>query len=462
MARERRRRFQRLVLALYDATFEDLSSSVTLRDRERSVLNRLLEIDYFTEDPDRHERNVVRFGHALEAALSDLPDGTLLGLGSPENRGKAGHERPFAGDEPDRIHEAELGRALSDALEADRWSYDRLKRFLERRADFEDPHDLERGGAAGLNRGDIERHDDAVAVYRRWAADFPVYVADAPIETDETALYRSGQRAYETGDPLRRVDPFASLGLVGVPGVSAVHEFAEGVVLAEERGVPDLLIGLDSSGSMPRPSAESNAILTAFVLAATYRRNGAAVGGYNFSGGVAFVPLSRNRDALHSLLCARWGGRTVLDRDALTRFVDRMDSIEGVTFAEEVAHENVLDRELGTDDRETAGDDPATDGPTTAIDTPAAFAGLDHVLITDGDIANEEAVIAFIERVRGRTIVLLTETANHERWADRDLDAWVYAATDESDLLDLAIGLASDRARYAEETNESARAGNDP
>ena len=101
MARERRRRFQRLVLALYDATFEDLSSSVTLRDRERSVLNRLLEIDYFTEDPDRHERNVVRFGHALEAALSDLPDRALLGLGSPEDRRKAGHERPFVGDEPD-------------------------------------------------------------------------------------------------------------------------------------------------------------------------------------------------------------------------------------------------------------------------------------------------------------------------------------------------------------------------
>lgn len=448
VAREARRRVQRLVLALYGETFDDLSPGVNLPDDERTHLDRLLEIDYLADDPDRHERNVVRFGRALEAALGDLPGRALRGLASPEDRGNSAHERPFSGDEPRRIPEAELDRALSDALADERWTYDRLTAFLERRAEFEDPRDLDRGGAAGLDRGDIERHDDQVAFFRRWAADFPVYVTDAPTEADETALYRSGRRSYEVGDPHHRVAPFASLGVLGVPGVSKVDEFEEGLVPAPDRGVPDLLVGIDSSGSMPRPDEESVAVLAAFVLAANYNRNGAAVGGYNFSGGVAFLPPGRHLDALHSLLCARWGGGTVLDRDALTRFVDRIDDLEGVTFSEEVAHDEMLDREVGDGERGGADDWPAD------ADVPEAFAGLDHVLVTDGDVANEAAVADFVRHIgeRSRTFVLLTDASNYERWAERDLtNTLVYAVGDEADLVDLAVGIARDRASGARE-----------
>lgn len=425
--REARRRIGRLLVALYQETFPDLPTVVSLPDREAAYLDRLREIDYFADGPEVHEGNLVRFGHALETALADLPGDALAGLATPEDRGKSPGERPFAGDAVDRIPEAELDSALSDALAEDEWVYDRLKGYLERRADFEDRYEAEQGGAAGLDRGAIERHDDEIPFYRRWAAEFPVYPTPTRQVEQETDLYRAGRKTFELGDPVDRLNPYASLGVLGVPGVSKVDRFDEGTVTTERTGVPDLLVGLDSSGSMPHPTEESHAVLAAFVLARAYHRNGASVGGYNFSGGVAFLPPSRSLEPFYALMCARWGGGTVLDREALVTFADRMGELDGIHVSDEEGHDEMVERELGE-----------ADAPVGA----EAFDALDHVLVTDGNLANEDAVVEFVERVGdvARTFVFVTDPANYDRWADYSLpNTQVFTLGSEADLANLVV-----------------------
>lgn len=426
------RRVQRLLLGLYARTFPDLPAVVEPTAAESGHLDRLAELPYLDDDPGTHERNLVLFGRVLDDVLADLPVGPA-DLDPPEDRGKPRGSLPFAGDAVERIPAARLDEALSAALEeAGLAAYERLADLLESEAGYVDPL---AGEAAGLDRADLERNDELVAFYRRWARGHPVFVADRRLPVEAGGRYRRGRRPFEPGDPLHRVNPFASLGALGVPGVSQVDRYVEGAETVERPGVPDLLVGLDSSGSMPDPAEESHAVLAAVLLAETYHRNGAAVGGYNFSADVAFLPPGRDLDPLLALLCARWGGGTVLDWATLTRFVRGMDDLDGLALSDEADHEAALDRLAGGDDRAPAGGDgPAAD---------PAFAGLDHVLVTDGDLANPDEAAAFLEAVadHARNLLFLTDPARYDEWADRELpNTWVYAAEGPSDLVGLAVG----------------------
>lgn len=437
------RRVQRLMLGLYQATFADLPSVVEPTDAEARYVDRLGDIRYLDDGTGTHERNLVLFGNVLSDVLSDLPRSALDGLGTPEDRGKARGERPFSGDAVERIPDARLDDAVSAALLEDgTGAYERLADFLEDRAGFADPYDREAGGGAGLDRADLERNDDRVPFYRRWASGHPVFVADRPQSVEEAGHYRRGRRRYEPGDPLREVNPFASLGLVGVPGVSQTDVFSEGTAAVERPGVPDLLVGIDSSGSMPDPAVESHAVLAAFVLAETYYRSGADVGGYNFSADVAFLPPGRDLDTLHALLCARWGGGTLLDWETLTGFVGRMDRLDGVVLSEESDHEAALERLAADDVQRNPGPD-SPPGSSAVPEVDPTFETVDHVLVTDGELANEEEAAGFLEGVseHARNLLFLTDDSRYEAWAGRDIpETWVYAAADPEDLVALAVG----------------------
>lgn len=434
------RRFTRLVLALYAALFDDLSSNVSLDGDERVYLDRLRDIDYFTEDVAVHERNLVRFGHVLDDAISDLP-GTLEG-DPPMDAGKSPADRAFPAD-LDAVSRSDLDDALSETVQQGQWEYERLASFLETRAtEFDDQFDDAAGGA-GIDHAGLDTHDDQIAFYRRWASTFPLYVADAPVTTDGDTRYRSGRKPYEIGDPLETIDPFASQGVLGVPGVSQVYRRDAARVTREEYRVPDLLVGIDSSGSMPLPDDESYAVLAAFVLANTYSRNGANVGGYNFAADLAYLPPSRDPTKFYSLVCARWGGGTVLNWRALVTFLqdDETDDEPVLRTSGSEAHESLLE-DVRARDQKAAGSELAA-ADVTAL--PDELGRVDHVLITDGDVVNEREVLEYVARIgeNARNFVFLTDEAAYEHWRTLDVpNTEVYLASDQSDLAGLAVGLA--------------------
>lgn len=437
IAVEAYRRVERLVAALYGTVFKDLDAPVTLTDDEREYLKHLREIPYFADSVAAHERNLVRFGHVLEDATDDLP-GSLAGE-RPEDAGGGTVGRAFPTD-LDALSRADVDDALSAAVEQGKWEYDRLAEFLDTETGFADRFEARAAGGAGLERSAIKTHDDEIPFYRRWAASHPLYVAQTPVETDELAQYRGDRTPYEVSDPLEDVDPFASMGLVGVPGISQVYEYEPGWTDVSEVRVPDLLVGLDSSGSMPPPGEESHAVLAAFVLANAYHRHGAHVGGYNFSADLAYLPPTRDRQQFYSLACARWGGGTALNWDALLAFLDEPNDDE-VRTTDADDHEQLLaDLQDGAGDERTSA---STAGESADGDRPDVLTNLDHVLVTDGDVANRGAVVDAVERAAAdaRHFVFLTDEDAAEEW--RALDApntRVHAVSESADLVDLAVG----------------------
>jgi hypothetical protein len=69
------------------------------------------------------------------------------------------------------------------------------------------------------------------------------------------------------------------------------------------------------------------------------------------------------------------------------------------------------------------------------------------VLISDGDVRNEASLVDHVDDTADhvRTMVFLTDAAAAERWRAADLDAHVYEATDEEDLLNQVVGVARRR-----------------
>jgi hypothetical protein len=431
-------RVHRLLLGIYQKTFAELPDRISPTETERGWLDPLLGIDYFVEDPAAHERNVVRFGNALERVLDDVPEREGGTVEDPFDEGKGAAARPFGGSDPATLPEAALDEALSDAVEAGgSYRYERLRDFLDARTEFEDPLDAterDRGGAAGVEPGTFERHDELIPFYRRWARSVPFYVTETRIPDDDPALYRSGRRPFESTDPVRDVAPFASFGVLGVPDVTKVHTDANGEDRTTRRTVPDLLVGVDSSASMPHPSEDSHAVLAAFLLAATYRRQGASVGGYNFSTEVAFLPPTTDSSAVRSLACGYWGGGTAFDHETLAEFVANSGDFDGLTFSSTAAYERLMERLDGD----------VTDTTSSLFEDRQS---VDHALITDGNLVNRAALVETLENAPAdvRTFVFVTDADAAETWREATEDVWVYAVPDVNALADRVLGLAADR-----------------
>ena len=434
------RRVHRLLLGIYQETFDDLPRRALLTDVEQSWLEPFLGIDYFVDDPDAHERNVIRFGNALEQVLDDIPGRDIQTIDSMLDEGKSAATRPFGGDDPATIRDAELDDALSDAVNAGRsYQYERLLDFLESQADFQDPLDPtsgDRNGAAGIEPGTFERHDEVISFYRRWAQTLPLSVTATDVPSDAVARYRRGRRSFESSDPIRNVDPFASFGILGVPGITKVDTYAEGEDRTVRRTVPDLLVGLDSSASMPHPTEDSHAILAAFLLAATYRRAGARVGGYNFSTELAYLPPTTDRSVFQSLACGYWGGGTTFDRASLADFVANADTLDSLTFSTSDAYERLLERM----EEDTTGSEA---GPPVFGDKQS----FDHVLVTDGNLVNRESLVDAIRDTPAhvRTFLFVTDSDRATEWESSSLGAWVYAIPDVNALAHRVLGLARER-----------------
>lgn len=466
----------RLMLGIYQESFPDLPEKVEPTEAEEDYLGELLRINYLDQERRHQERNLVMFGTILEDLLQSQQDNQPGGSGDagdegqtgdgyggacPEDRGKADEEKPFGGPGLEGIPQEELDRALDEILQEDgRGKYEEIKEFLESvREEYTDRFDRGTGTdedaqGIGLGRADLSLNEDDVPFYRRWASQFPVYIAERPVETDESQTYRSGRKGYELGDPINDINPFASRGAFGLPGVSQVDLEEAGTVPAEDKGIPDLLVGLDSSGSMPHPSTgrgapdqSSYAVLAAFVLGTNYYDNGADVGGYNFSTDMAFKAPDRDLDTFEHLMAAYWGGGTFVNTAKLEEFVGTMDDFDDIVFSGDEDYEQALERIPEQQRDEVVGKDV----DVSIDEVQGNYGRLDHVLITDGGLANKAETLQYINDIGEytRNFVFLTGDRQYKEWKELEVEnTFVYRATDEDDLMDLSLGVAKDMAGY--------------
>jgi hypothetical protein len=227
------------------------------------------------------------------------------------------------------------------------------------------------GGDAGRGRG--KSLDAEVLYYMQLAQRHRLPVRGVPmVETGTLEPY--SHTPWEVSKPVQDIDVWTSFGKF-LPGLSQTWTRRQGRIVGQRESIPDCLIGLDSSGSMPNPRRQlSYATLGAGCAAEAYLRRQASVAVYNFSdaraGGETFLPFTADRQAIYQELCVYHGGGTSLS----------MRGLEGLRC--------------------------------TGTDTVP-----DLLLITDMQITNFEDVVAYLAAVEGRiTVIHIGENPATERF----------------------------------------------
>ena len=128
-------------------------------------------------------------------------------------------------------------------------------------------------------------------------------------------------------DPLH-TDFFASMGLQATPGITQRRRFAGGESQYHATVLPDLIVVIDSSSSMPQPNQTiSYAVLGGIVAARAYLANGGQVAVYNFSSSDLVLNFTRNESKIYKHIAAcQWGG-TVLNASVLDSFLRNREQL---------------------------------------------------------------------------------------------------------------------------------------
>jgi len=186
--------------------------------------------------------------------------------------------------------------------------------FKELIEDFEDEiMEAAQLPGEGMGRGPGQSLDANLLYYMKLAENYSLPIQMSPMEKSGS-LYPYQHVPWEVGRPYQDIDPWTSFGKI-MPGVTQTWQRTEGEVFSREEGVPDCMVVIDSSGSMPDPSRQlSHAVLGAACACDAYLRKEAQVAVYNFSdaaaGGGKILPYSRERKAVYQAICHYFGGGT--------------------------------------------------------------------------------------------------------------------------------------------------------
>ena len=170
----------------------------------------------------------------------------------------------------------------------------------------------------GMGLGPGRSLDADVLYYMKLAENYALPVCTVP-RKKSGSLYPHHHAPWEAGMPYQDIDPWTSFGKI-MPGITQIWRRREGDIVGKEEKVPDCLILIDSSGSMPNPKRHlSYAVLGAACACEAYLRRDAHVAVYNFSdahvGGRRSLPYTDHRDDIYRTLCHYFGGGTRLQID---------------------------------------------------------------------------------------------------------------------------------------------------
>jgi hypothetical protein len=191
--------------------------------------------------------------------------------------------------------------------------------FKEIVEDFQE-HFLEEGEPKeeGMGLGPGQSYDADVLYYMKLAENYSLPICTVP-KKKSGSLYPHHHAPWEIGKPFQEIDPWTSFGKI-MPGITQLWKRQEGDIFGEEEKIPDCLILIDSSGSMPNPKRHlSHAVLGAACACEAYLRNDAQVAVYNFSdahvGGRRTLLYTQDRFDIYRTLCHYFGGGTRLQME---------------------------------------------------------------------------------------------------------------------------------------------------
>ncbi|MBI4453655.1 VWA domain-containing protein [Candidatus Woesearchaeota archaeon] len=352
-----------------------------------------------------------------------------------------------------------------------KFRYERVRDYVERATGRQ--LDVMAGGSnqsdgklAGLEKSDLQLHDAEIPYYWRKASTHGVYIHKKPIVSDTFNSYPEGTQVFRVGDPIKTLNPFSTGGLI-LPGITKRYKLKQGHKRDRMYKVPHLLIVLDTSGSMKRPEDGSLAVLASFILARNYYENESSVGVINFSTDLAMLPPTRDINAVYSMLCAYWGGGTVLNKNKIIEYLERIAQNELLSVDKQrrsqysrkpfsAGQDPNMPYVLTTDqDYEELIKGMHPDFKKQFIEKnlkvnlgnkqfKETYESIDTIIITDGEIFNIEELIDFINTaavVTRNEMYLIDNRGGYKGLRDKILPNTNITPVDkEEDLIGLAVG----------------------
>jgi vacuolar-type H+-ATPase subunit F/Vma7 len=274
----------RVVAGLYERTWKHEMNVGKLSRDEAEAADRLAELPYLA----RAEWNAT----APQFASLVLP----FLKQPPGSGGACGHGGLDGYTEEDKIKA--MKQLIKEMPKGE---------FQELMEDFEGEMEKAVERYVGKDKGGIvprEAKKGDLLYYMLTADNHSIYINKKPVKKSGN-LFPNETREWEAGEPVAEINPFASFGKIGIPGITKKWVHTDIAGSHEGQDVPDLTLLVDSSGSMVDPSEElSYAVLGAGVAADSYLRKGRDVAVYNFGhaqmGQELVVPFTRDRKAIYS------------------------------------------------------------------------------------------------------------------------------------------------------------------
>lgn len=292
------------------------------------------------------------------------------------------------------LSEKTVEKAIRELIEQKEVSIEEAKKFLkeykEGKKKFEKTKNI-KSLSTSKPGGKVSDNPEIYAnktIYNILSEKYKLKIKPLPLKKSGSS-YPDGYDAWSLGDPIEDIDHLTSYGIIA-PGITKKIRRAPIECFGERETIPDLLLLLDDSGSMPNPlETISEAVLSSFVVAKNYVRNGAKVAPVRFSDRTTTPEfLGEENKILEELLKFKGGGDTKVEIDKLERVVRNRKKEE-----------------------------------------------LDAILITDGQIKNRDEVIEYLSQFNRAFMFEIGK----EKKPYKEKKVFVYPISKEKDIAKIVI-----------------------
>ncbi len=294
---------QKLYLRLYEKVLKLPEKTLVNNvnndiENSASILNGLFKGNIYNH---QHWKKVLKkFTEILVPYIQKMPnDGSGKGKAGQENIQEGFGSSPVEYDEKSQ----ETQQALKEiAKEMEKGEFQQL--------------------VAGLEMGNETFAD--ITFYRAKSEQYKVHLPKIIVKTGET--FPVSPKTWNAEDDPTKLDVQYSLGRHGIiiPGITTYQwHYQEGEGFKLDSGKPDLLLVIDSSGSMTDPFRDlSLAVLSAMTAKKSALDQGAYVAAINFSEQHKTTKYTQDERQLDNTITTYYGGGTVLPSQAIIKLVE--------------------------------------------------------------------------------------------------------------------------------------------
>ena len=327
--------FGGLMYGLYqEVSGQDLGVAIT--EQERSLVDRLKDINY--TDKKNETNNFRQFAQVLKEYQSPQQDQNQQGQsqgGQGEGQGEGeGQSQDQQGQSQEQQGQGspEKGRGQCQAGGLDGFDDNQiregLKQFAQECNDADEFEEIVRQVLGEGKQGDEQGKEYSSArgggigtdrmitslasnFYTALAEKYTIPIRKKPMHKNGT-LYPHSHDPFTIGDSIHDVDAFSSFGIL--PGITKKYKRKEGEVYGDDEAVPDSIILIDNSGSMPNPEEGiSVPVLGATAISNAYLNNDSRVAVYSFGGNDHLTIPTRDKKLVHKELRRYSSGGTVFN-----------------------------------------------------------------------------------------------------------------------------------------------------